>query len=304
MPIGSIIAFSVKKHIAEWVFPGAVIYIYLTLIVGCGGGSSPEFGPVTFSPDGREIVFPYINGNTSFLFKASLQDGIASRLTKSDCREEFSPAFSPTGDAIAFSCSGHINLAKSDGSQIQELVPSEGKDASPRFSPDGQNLYFARYGYYGNYSPIAPPSAHEWNIFVINLPDKKIKTLTNENFYAIAELSISPDGKDMLVTSVDQGILVYSTAGGTKLRRFDPSVRSATSNGDKELTDAQYAPDGNSILFMSASTGTDGFDYDVYKMDLKTGALEQLTKKNGYSTNLRVSPDGKSAIFEKWSKNW
>jgi Tol biopolymer transport system component len=276
----------------------------MILLFGCGGETSPEFGPVTFSPDGKEVVFPYTKGKTSFLFKAAVQGGNASRLTKSDCQEEYDPAFSPSGDAIAFSCSGHIQLAKRDGSEIQELVPSDGKDAFPRFSPDGQRLYFARYGYYGNYSPIAQPSAHEWNIFVINLPDRKIEELTNENFYGIGELSIFPDGKEMIVTTLDQGILVYSTTGGTKIRKVDPPVHSASPSGGKELTNAQYTTDGRSIFFMSASTGINGFDYDVYKMDLKTGALEQLTKQNGYSTELRVSPDGKSAIFEKWSKNW
>jgi Tol biopolymer transport system component len=291
-----------KKNTAQCVLTGLAMCI--TALFGCGGETGPEFGAVSFSPDGKEIVFPYTRGKTSFLFSAEIQDGNASRLTKSDCQEENDPTFSPSGNAIAYSCSGHIHLVKRDGSEIQGIVPSDGRDAFPRFSPDGQKLYFARYGYYGNYSPIAQSSAHEWNIFVIDMSDRKIESLTNENFYGVGELSISPDGKEMMVTTLDQGILVYSTAGGAKIQKIDPLVHSVSPNGGKELANAQFTPDGKSIFFMSASTGTDGFDYDVYKMDLKTGALEQLTRQNGYSTGLRVSPDGKSAIFEKWSKNW
>ncbi len=139
---------------------------------------------------------------------------------------------------------------------------------------------------------------------MINLADKKTEALTNENFYGIGELSISPDGQEMMVTTLDQGILVYSTSGGVSPHKIDPPVHSASPNGGKEIADAQYIGVGNFISFMSASTGKDGFDYDIYRMDLKTGDLEQLTRQNGYSTGLRFSPNGRLAIFEKWSKNW
>src|ERR1700680_4206001 len=103
-----------KMRTANWVL---LFVLCIALLVGCGGQSGPEIGPVTFSPDGNVIVFPYSKGKTSYLFKAAVADGNASRLTRSDCREEYDPAFSPSGDAIAFSCSGHIYLAKKDGSE-------------------------------------------------------------------------------------------------------------------------------------------------------------------------------------------
>jgi Tol biopolymer transport system component len=246
---------NMKKPAAIWM---SLVALLVLLIEGCSGTSGPEFGPVTFSPDSKYIVFSYLKGDKSYLFRAAIADGIASRLTKSDCREEYDPVFSPSGEAIAFVCSGHIYLAKKDGSDIHEIVPSDGRDQFPRFSPDGQKLYFARYGSYGNYSPIAQPSAHEWNVFVIDLADKKIQTLTSENFYGIDELSISPDGKEIMVTTLDKGILVYSTDGSVNFREVNPPVHSATADGGKELADAQYTRDGRSIFFMSASSGADG----------------------------------------------
>jgi dipeptidyl aminopeptidase/acylaminoacyl peptidase len=39
-------------------------------------------------------------------------------------------------------------------------------------------------------------------------------------------------------------------------------------------------------------------------LDLRTGAIERLTKGNGYATELKVSADGKTAAFLKWRKNW
>jgi Tol biopolymer transport system component len=38
----------------------------------------------------------------------------------------------------------------------------------------------------------------------------------------------------------------------------------------------------------------------VYRLDLQTGAVERLTKRNGYATDLRVFADGKTAVFLKW----
>ena len=59
-------------------------------------------------------------------------------------------------------------------------------------------------------------------------------------------------------------------------------------------------PDGRSILFLAATEGRHGYDYDVYRIDLETGAIERLTKGNGYATDLRVFADGKTAAFLKW----
>jgi Tol biopolymer transport system component len=62
-------------------------------------------------------------------------------------------------------------------------------------------------------------------------------------------------------------------------------------------------PDGKSILFMAASDGKHGYDYDVYRVDLETGSLERFTNGNGYATDLKVSADGKTAVFLKWQSD-
>jgi Tol biopolymer transport system component len=136
---------------------------FLAPFLGLWGCSStnPEIGPLTFSLDGKSIVFSLLTHNSSHLFMASLSDGHATRLTRSDCGEELGPVFSPRGDALAFSCSGHIFLAKSAGSAAHRLTQSDGNEAMPRFAPDGRRIYVARYGYLGSYSPIAQPYAHE-----------------------------------------------------------------------------------------------------------------------------------------------
>ena len=57
---------------------------------------------------------------------------------------------------------------------------------------------------------------------------------------------------------------------------------------------------GMGILFMAASNGTHGYDYDIYRVDVDTGSLERFTTGNEYATALRVSADGRTAVFLKW----
>ncbi len=59
-------------------------------------------------------------------------------------------------------------------------------------------------------------------------------------------------------------------------------------------------PDGKNILFMAASAGKHGFDYDVYQMEIETGKIDRITSGNGYATDLRVSANGKIAVLLKW----
>jgi Tol biopolymer transport system component len=143
------------------------------------------------------------------------------------------------------------------------------------------------------------------------LDGTNVRQLTDESFYAATAPSVSPDGKNMAVMTegVDtpQQIAIYSLDHPGK-----PSLSLRThvpreADRKEPIVDyPNYMPDGKSILFMAASNGKlwKGFDYDVYRVDIRTGTLEQLTKGNGYSSDLKVSADGKTAVFLKWRLNW
>jgi Tol biopolymer transport system component len=268
-------------------------------LYGCSLGQDPEIGPMALSPDGKTLVFTYSKGNSSHLFAASLSDGRARRLTRSDCAQEWDPVVSPAGDLLAFACLGHIFLAQSDGSVVRQLMVSEGSERMPKFSPDGLTIYFAKYRSFGSYSPIAQPHAHEWDVFATDLTGKNIQQLTDDNFYGVEDLSISPDGKEFLVSLVEEKVLVYPIGGRGK----SPSPAKQLTLG-RLAAHAQYTLDGKSVLYMYASDGQDGYDYDVYRMNLQTETREKLTSRNGYATGLRVAPDGRSVAFLKWSKNF
>jgi len=61
--------------------------------------------------------------------------------------------------------------------------------------------------------------------------------------------------------------------------------------------------DGKRILFMAATGGKREDDYDVYTLDLETGAIERLTDGNGYAGGLTLFPAGETAAFLKWRED-
>ena len=143
-----------------------------------------------------------------------------------------------------------------------------------------------------------------------DLDGTNVRQLTVESFYMASPPSVSPDGKSIVVVTEDldtpQKIAVYSLDhAGKPLQMLRPHVPKEPHH-EPELDDPNYMPGGKSILFMAASNGKlwAGYDYDVYRVNIDTGALERLTERNAFATDLRVSGDGKTAVFLKWRSDW
>lgn len=275
---------------------------------------SGAIGNFAFSPDGLSILLSRSHATSSFLYKVALDTGRASRLTNASGGFEGSPSFSPDGKYIAFSYgqgNSHSRtfIVDADGTNAHSLFSSDSDadDFSPVFTTNGQRIYFARSAFFGNYSPIARPSRHEWDIFSVDMDGRNLRQITKERFYDISAPSLSMDGKKMLFsTSTQEGsrFAIYLLDGPSKPKSLlQPHVPNEPRSPIFGST--LFAPDGQSILFMAASEGSRGaaFDYDVYRMELRSGTVTKLTSANGYATNLCVSPDGKKAIFMRWTSD-
>jgi Tol biopolymer transport system component len=225
------------------------------------------------------------------------------------------PAFSPDGKRIAYSYtpgSGEhftIVLVNVDGSNLRPWSPSGTDDFSPVFSPDSRTLVFSRSGFYGNYSPIARPRHHDWSFYARDLDGTNLRELTSESFYMASPASVSPDGKSMVIAAEglnsNRQIAIYSLERpGKPIQSLQPHVPREADHKNPILNFPNYMPDGKSVLFMAASNGKHGYDYDVYRVDLATGSLDRLTNGNSYATDLKVSADGKTAVFLKWRFDW
>ena len=279
-----------------------------------GGKASFQIGSLALSPDGKVIAVDVSEGGTSFIYKVAVDSGIATRLTNATTGEETSPSFSADGKSIAYAywpgkgARSRIVVVDSDGSNPRDWSPSGVTDLSPVFSPDNKTIVFSRAEWYGSDSPIAQPHAHGWKFYASDLDGKNIREITTENFYMVSRPSVSPDGKKMVVVTegleTNRQIAIYSLVDpGPPIQTLQPHVPHEDDHKNPSLAYPNYLPDG-SILFMAASNGRHGYDYDIYRVALGVGTLERLTNGNGYATELRVSADGKTAAFLKWRKNW
>jgi len=289
--------------------------LLLFLPASYAGTSAGQIRSVAISPDGKLIAVDFGKGNSSFIYEISVDTGVATRLTDAKDGEESSPSFSADGKQIAFTYwpssdpRSRIVIVNVDGSNLRQWSPTGSNDASPVFSPDNKTIVFSRFGFFGSYSPIAQPHPHEWNFYAADLDGGNVRQITNESFYLASAPSVSPDGKNMVVVveglETSEHIAVYSLdQPGKPILWLQPHVPHEADHKDPIYNCPNYIPDGKSVLFMAASNGRRVFDYDVYRMELATGSVARLTMGNGYATDLRVSADGKTAVFQKWQADW
>jgi len=296
-------------------FERCVFLTFLLTATVCAGATPNHMESIAVSPDGKFIAVTYEKNHTRFIYKIAVDSGIASRLTDAKTGEESSPSFSADGKQIAYSYwpgkgeHFRIVIQNIDGSNSHTWSPSDADDFRPLFSPDTKTIIFARSRYYGNYSPIASPSYHAWDFYAANLDGTNMRQLTRESFYMVSAASVSSDGKNMAVVTegldTPEQIAIYSLDHPEKpAQSLRPHVPRGADPKNPIFNCPNYMPDGKSILFMAATNGRHGYDYDVYRLDLGTGAVDRLTNGNGYATDLRVFADGKTAAFLKWRSDW
>ncbi len=280
---------------------------------GCRAGGTTEFGAVTFSPDGKFIVFSYSKDESCFLYKANLATGKATRLTQTKAGCEGSPAYSSDGKTIAFSyapkksAKANIYLVNSDGTNPRRIIESDADDTYPIFAPNGAKIYFARSLFFGNYDGINPDRKHDWDLFSADSDGNNLKQITAKKFYMMSAPSISPDGTKLIFTTFEQTgneFDVCPVSGAQPPTILQPHVPGEPKLADKPspaFGDVWYMPDGKSIVFSGASQAPGhNYDYDVFRMNLEKRTPEKLTTANGYADSVRPAPDGKTFIFAKW----
>jgi Tol biopolymer transport system component len=68
----------------------------------------------------------------------------------------------------------------------------------------------------------------------------------------------------------------------------------------RQYVSAYFSPDDRGVVFMAASEGKDGYDYDAYRVDLASRKVQKLTENNSYASDFRLSVAGNKAVFLKW----
>ncbi len=205
-------------------------------------------------------------------------DGHNQRRITNHRSTSMSPAWSPTGDAIAYTSflNGYpgIYLADLAAGRKRALVTSGSLNITPSFSPDGSQIAFAR-SLEGNVE-----------IFTCDRNGGSLRRLTNSPAID-TNPAWSPKGNMIAFTSSRAGnphVYIMDAEGANQRRvTFDGTYNDG----------AAWSPDGERIAFTSRRDGV--FQIAV----VNVGSLETrvLTSGPGENESPSFSPDGRKIVF-------
>lgn len=217
---------------------------------------------------------------------------------------------------------GNLWMVSSDGTQHQKLTSREGNESSPRWSPDGKRIAFtASYGegneiyiYWTSTGKTAritqlphSPSSLTWSrdgkslAFCMHVPEKPPISANIPSKPKGAEWAAEPRMTDRLKHEADgkgymepgfKHIFVVPSLGG--------AVRQLSSGNYNHAGTFSWSPDDRYIYF--SGNRNEDWEYDfrnseVYRLDVISGDIEELTSRQGPDRNPKVSPDGKSIAY-------
>ena len=235
-------------------------------------GETGETEPLTFapagsfepnwSPDCKSLAFASEPDPGSFeIYTMQIGSDVQKRLFENQPADDWSPAWSPEGDVIAYQTNqtGKLNVCfvSVDGEQ-QGCIEGEHSNALPAWSPDGSSILFIsnRDG--------------DWEIYLDDFPTTSSPTKLTDNEAVDMHPRFSPDGELIVFDSKRSGnydIFVMKADGSQETQ--------LTSEGADDVM-PDWLGDGR-IVFASRRTS----DWELYLMDQDGQNVTRLTSAPG-----------------------
>ena len=238
------------------------------------------------SPDGTQIVyrrsgFDIMKDRGTGNLWIINTDGTNHRKLTSREVSESGARWSPSGDRIVFSSStnegSEIYIYWVKTAAIAKISQLEGSPGSITWSPDGKHLAFTMF------VPKAPP-------VVVKGPKKPRGAEWAKPARITDRLKHEADGRGYMPTGFTH-IFMIPSQGGTP--------RQITSDNYSHRG-ISFSPNGKDIYFSSNRHPDWEYDFrnsEVYKVNIDTKKITQLTSQQGPDHSPTVSPDGKTVAF-------
>lgn len=252
-------------------------------LFGLSAASDPQI-----SPDGRQIA--YVRSTNDIMTDAAVQSiwlidvasGEETPLVSGEGGHG-SPRWSPDGSRLSY-----VSTASGGGPELHVLWMESGKSAnitalpeapgSISWSPDGTRIAFtarvpAKPLSLG--SAPAKPEGAAW---------KTPPVITDSVTYRV-------DGAGYLKPGFTQVFMVAATGGAPRQLTYGDRHHGGT---------IEWMPDGSRIL-ISGNRDEDwemaGRDSEIYSIDLASGAIAELTTRDGPDAGPQASPDGRTIAY-------
>jgi Tol biopolymer transport system component/imidazolonepropionase-like amidohydrolase len=200
---------------------------------------------------------------------------------------------SPDGKQIAFDLLGDIYLLPITGGEATRITSGPEWDVMPRFSPDGRQLAF-----------ISDRDGTD-NLWVMDLASRKLRQITREVTVNFASPEWTPDGEFIAVRRYEQhpsvidyrrviSLALYHKLGGVGTELYRGSTTRNKNSG------VSFSPDGRYFYFSSnigVEVGPYLGQYQIIRLDRKTGQTETITSRAGGALRPLISPDGRYLVY-------
>jgi dipeptidyl aminopeptidase/acylaminoacyl peptidase len=197
--------------------------------------------------------------------------------------------WSPDGKQIGYisNSSGRLNLwvMQADGIGARQLLKSNDRQASPSFTQDGKEIVYQQ----------DKGGDELYDLYAVSVEGGEPRNLTSTDKTSESGPLFSKDGKWLAFGSKEKAesstnlAIMEWPAGAARLLTHEKDPKASWDAAD-------WSPDGR-YLYAVREVGTD--DADVYRVDVKSGAAENLTAHTGKALMIasEVSPDGKTLLM-------
>jgi len=230
-----------------------------------------------FAPDGQTVVFvSESEQQTGQLFLIGA-NGEGLRQLTTDEAKYGNPAWSPSGEWIAFETAQQgvwgLYLIRPDGSDLHRIGPGGVNLFHPAWSPDQSRI------------AVVTGNEEAWVVGILDLSSGVVEQLTKPGL-DVGSVKWSPDGSKLALDAVvDSNFDLYLLDLETK------ALQRLTTN---TAIDARpdWSPDGTQLVFHStrdqggSSVGQERWEeFELYIFDLASGGIERLTHNSWFDAH-------------------